>query len=346
MYYCGIDVAMKSSYIFITDEKGSKKLSGEMPTTHDSFENSIRPFLADSIKVVIEAGNQTRWIYKSFCAIGADVTVVNPAMVKPIATSRKKTDKIDAKTLCKMLRGGMLPEAVHMPSQSAAALRDLLQARKQLVQTRTKVCNTVRGMLRQEGFFLPRGYLTTFTGWQELLSAENLPVHLKPIVEANYPAFESLTRGKQQLDRELNKREKADDRCKRLRTIPKVGRLTALTFVAAVDDIQRFSSSRKLSSYSGLCPTVRASGDRVEYGSINRQGRRELRTIFVQIAHLIVIDKNRSTARLRHWYSKAARRRGKKTAIVALARKLITIAFRLLKDGTDYKSSRVSRLAA
>jgi len=90
----------------------------------------------------------------------------------------------------------------------------------------------------------------------------------------------------------------------------------------------------------------RRGPERTEYGSISRQGRAELRVVWVQIAHLVVRDTRRETARLRAWYAKVARKRGTKTAIVALARKLLTIAYRLLTDETDYRSSLVSRRVA
>jgi len=117
-------------------------------------------------------------------------------------------------------------------------------------------------------------------------------------------------------------------------------------YLAAVDDVKRFSSSRKLVRYSGLCPTVRSSGERTEYGSISREGRSDLRAVWIQIAHLVAADRSRSTVRLRRWYQKVLRQRGKKTAVVALARKLLTIAYRLLYDETDYRSRLVSQKAA
>ena len=83
-------------------------------------------------------------------------------------------------------------------------------------------------------------------------------------------------------------REAADPRAVQLCTIPRVGRIAALTFLAAVDNVGRFGSSRQLVSYAGLCPSVRSSGERNEYGSINREGRRELRAVWVQIAHSVV----------------------------------------------------------
>ena len=84
-----------------------------------------------------------------------------------------------------------------------------------------------------------------------------------------------------------------------LPTGEQVGRIASLTFLAAVDDVKRFSSSRKLVGYSGLAPTVRQSGERTEYGAISREGRSELRAVWVQIAHLVARDKTKATQPLR-----------------------------------------------
>ncbi len=347
MDYCGIDVAMKSSYLYITDAKGRKKSSGEIPTTYMALRRRLRPFVRGGLKIAIEAGGQTAWIHECLVELGGEVVVVNPAKVKLIAESRRKTDKIDAKILCELLRLDGLPHPVYMPGRPGRELRGLLVARRQLVSTRTKLCNVVRGLLRQEGMNLPSRTLLTFKGWQNLLAHEGYVCeHIRPILEAYFPTFESLVRSVQALDKELARREKADARAARLQTMPRVGRIASLTFLAAVDDVHRFGSSRKLVSYSGLCPTVRSSGERTEYGAISRAGRAELRAVWVQIAHLVVRDTHRNTARLRAWYAKVSRKRGTKTAIVAMARKLLTIAYRLLADETDYRSSLVSRRAA
>jgi transposase len=345
MYYCGIDIAMKSSYIYITNSRGQKKTFGEIPTKADVFRQRLRPYLRGGLAVAVEAGNQTAWIYDLLIDLGAEVTVVNPSKVKLIAESRRKTDKIDARILCELLRLNGLPHPVHVPGKEARSLRGLLVARRQLVSTRAKLCNVVRGMLRQEGIRLPVRALASFVGWQRLMGRSYTHEHLPLVLDAYYQSFVSLTRSIQVLDKQLAKRERADERAERLKTMPKVGRIASLTFLAAVDRVERFDTSRKLVSYSGLCPTVRSSADRTEYGSISREGRRELRGVWVQIAHLVVQDKSRSTARLRRWYSKVASHRGKRTAIVALARKLLTIAYRILKDQTVYRSSLVSKAA-
>lgn len=346
MYYCGLDVAMKSSYLYLTNQTGRKLTAGEIPTTADALQQRLRRYRRGGLRVALEAGNQSAWLHDLLTEFGAEVTVVNPTKLKLIAESRRKTDKIDAKILCELLRLDGLPEPVHMPGPETRSLRGLLVARRQLVAARTKLGNVARGMLRQEGIALPARQLNSFVSWQRLLARSFSAAHLEPILQSYYESFVALTRSIQQLDRQLAQRERSDGRAARLQTMPKVGRIASLTFLAAVDQVARFETSRKLVSYSGLCPTVRSSGERTEYGSISREGRSELRAVWVQIAHLVAADQSRSTARLRRWYRKVASHRGKKTAIVALARKLLSIAYRLLRDGTVYRSSLVCRPAA
>ena len=346
MNYCGIDIGGLSSYVYLTDAGGRKRWSGPVATTKEALRGRLRRFLRGGLAVAIEAGNQTAWIYEVLVELGAEVTVVNPAKVKLIAESRRKTDKVDAKILCELLRLDGLPRPVHMPGRQTRGLRGLLAARRQLISARSKLSNVVRGMLRQEGIRLPPRALSTQAGWERLLVDSFNHPHLMTIIRSYYQSFEGLTRSIRELDRKLAEQEREEPRAARLETMPKVGRIAALTLLAAVDDIDRFPSSRKLVSYSGLAPTVRQSGERTEYGPISRQGRSELRAVWVQIAHLVAIDRHRATQPLRTWFNRVARRRGKKTATVALARKLLVIAYHLLRDETEYDARRLKRRAA
>lgn len=143
------------------------------------------------------------------------------------------------------------------------------------------------------------------------------------------------------LDQELAKRAASDRRVAQLQSIPGVGRVSAQTLVAVVDRIERFARAKKLVAYSGLAPSVRASGERVEYGRITKQGRSEIRAVWVQAAHAVLAVQAAAARPLQRWWERVARRRGKKTALVALARKLLTIAFHLLREGTTYDPRRV-----
>jgi transposase len=332
--------------MYVTDGKGKKLAAGEVATEKAALTRRLKRFIRDGLSIAIEAGNQTAWVYETLIEMGAKVTVVNPAKVKLIAESRRKTDKIDAKILCELLRLDGLPHPVHVPGRETRALRGLLVARRQLVSVRTKLCNVVRGMLRQEGIRLPARALSSFVGWRRILANGFEQAHLPVVVAAYFDTFVSLTRSIREIEEQLAEREESDSRVAKLKTIPRVGRIASLTFLAAVDDVHRFPSSRKLVGYSGLAPMVRSSGERTQYGSISREGRGELRAIWVQIAHLVAIDKTRATRPLRTWFNKVAKRRGKKTATVALARRLLVIAYHVLRDDTEYDAARLKRKAA
>lgn len=116
---------------------------------------------------------------------------------------------------------------------------------------------------------------------------------------------------------------------------------SAQTLVATVDTIRRFPGATQLVAYRGLVPSVRASGERIDYGPITKQGRSEIRAVWVQAAHAVLAVKSAGARPLQRWWAAMAKRRGKKTAIVALARKLVTIAFHLLRDGTTYEPRRL-----
>ena len=346
MNYCGIDLGGVSSYVYVTTDRGRKLWSGPVETSKEALKARLRRFRREGLSVAIEAGNQTAWVYEVLVAMGAKVTVVNPNKVKLIAESRRKTDKVDARILCELLRIDALPHPVHMPGRQTRALRGLLVARRQLVAARTKLSNVVRGMLRQEGIRLSAGALSSLAGWERVFVNSFSCEHVMTVVRAYYQSFKALTQSVHVLERKLAERERTSPEAKRLQTMPRVGRIASLTFLAAVDDVNRFPSSRKLVGYSGLAPIVRQSSERTQYGPISREGRRELRAVWVQIAHLVAIDRHRETQPLRSWFNRVAKRRGKKTAVVALARRLLVIAYHLLREESDFDAARLKRRAA
>jgi transposase len=340
MHYCGLDVSRKSTHVYIEDAQGRRVKREVVATTPAGLEAALGRLAERGLKVAIEAGNQTAWIVDLLRELGAKVHVVHPLKVKLIAESKKKTDRIDARLLAHLLRIGGLPEPVHVPSHRSRELRGLLVARRQLVRMRTQALNVVRGLLRQQRVTLRTRALLTRTGWTELQTAAISPA-LREVVGAYETMVTAVTTALQALDRQLACRATRDPRVARLETIPGVGPVSAQTLVAAVDTIQRFPTAKKLVAYSGLAPSVRASGERVEYGRITKEGRSEIRAVWVQAAHAVLAVKDGAARPLQAWCERLARRRGKKTALVALARKLLTIAFHLLREGTTYDPRRL-----
>lgn len=342
MLYCGIDVSSTKSYVVVADAKGAVSLSREIDTTTKALQATLQPYIGQKLKIAIEAGGDTLWIYDCLQELGAEVVVVHPKNVKLIAESRRKTDKIDANILCELLRIDALPRPVHIPSMPARVLRGLLKARRQAIRSRTSLCNAVRGMLRQEGVKLATRKLVTQKGWKELMTLKFKHAHILPVLTAYFEAFKALTGAIRDLEKELKERSEKDSRIELLKTIPSVGQIAALTLVAAIDRVERFQSSRALASYSGLAPIVRQSGTRANYGPISREGRTEIRGVWGQIAHLIAHSDKGAAKPLRRWFLRVAKRRGKKTALVALTRKLLTVAFFMLRTGEVYDPARIS----
>lgn len=333
MYYAGMDVASKGSFLYVRDRKGKKIECREIETSRKGLREAFKKYLGDGIEVAVEAGGSTRWIYDELTRLGANVYVVNPNKVKAIAESKKKTDKIDAKILSELLWLDALPERVYIADGEDRELRDLLQARHQVIKAYTNLMNYLRGLLRQEGVRLDSRAIGRADFYLKM-TGQKLPDHVHEIVKRYEQAIESLRKEKLEIEDRVKEYRSKD--VVLVKTIPGMGEISSRTIVAAIGEIKRFKKAKALTSYCGLVPSVRSSGERVEYGHITREGRSEVRRVGVQSAQAVLHSKSKDSAPLRRWCDKVASRRGKKTAIVALARKLVMLVFYVLRDQKPY----------
>lgn len=346
MLYAGLDLASQESHVCVLTAKGQKVLSCRLATTRQAMAKVLGPLVEQGIGVAVEAGGSTRWVHESLLGLGVrEVVVVNPNKVRLIAESRKKTDKVDARLLAELYRLDGLPEPVHMPSPEAAGLRMLIKARNGLVEARTKLMNTVRGFLRGQGVLLPPRWLVTASHWPEIMEREELDLATRQVLGSYFASLQRLADSIREIEASIKDRSRLDRRVELLQTIPGVGPHSATALVAAVDDIQRFKTGKHLASYCGLAPTVRNSGEREITGHINRQGRSEVRRTFVQAAHVLAISTSRAARPLRSWFEVVRSRRGYKTAVVALARRLLCLAFQLLRQMAPYDPARLKGYA-
>ena len=334
MYYIGLDVASKSSFVYAVNAKGKKLESREIPTDKDSFRQYFRSWAKKSSVVAVEAGGHTRWIHDVLSRLGLAVYVVNPNKVKLIAESKKKTDKVDAKVLAELLRMDGLPKRVFVVEGESRELRDLLRSRQQIIKGVTGLMNHLRGMLHQEGIKLPIKVFKDGEVFSRLRENNDVPAHFASILACYEKMIAALQEQHQALNAVIaNYRNKDIDL---LKSAPGVGEIASKTIYAAVSTIKRFKRAKQLTSYCGLVPSVRSSGDRAEYGHITREGRSEVRRVVVQCAQAILRSKNVESKPLRKWHERVARRRGFKTALVGLARKLMEIIFYILRDRRPY----------
>jgi transposase len=341
MVYVGLDVSSKSFVVHVIDEKKRVVKRAEIAATRVALRALCAELGEQRKLVVFEAGNQMKWIAATLKRQpGVTLHVVHPNEVKWIAESGgKKTDKVDAKKLAELARGDLLPRPVHVVAGPTRAMRELVSARLRLMQRRVSLLNTLRGYLKQEGVRLSEKFFAQ-DDWRTQLAQRKVSATLRTIIEAFRPSIEALEDGEAALVREL--RQLSDDRTRLLESIPSIGVLSARTVVSALDDARRFDNRKCVAKYGALTPTIYQSGEVVQHGRINRDGRQEIRRVLLQCAHGAVRMKSPASAPLRHFYQRLEHTRGKKKALVALARKLLVICYGVLKSGQPYDPTKLA----
>jgi len=293
--------------------------------------------LAADDHVVLEATGNAIAIARILEPHVARVVLANPKAVKS-ATQTAKTDKLDARTLAKLVAAGFLPE-VWTPDEQMRVLRRRVSRRAQLVRQRTREKNQVHAiMIRNLKQRSPATDLFGAAG-RRWLAAQELPADEREMVEACLRGIDFLDREVAAIDRALAELALASRQMRRLLTLPGVNFVTAAALMAAVGDVTRFPTARHLVSYLGLDPRVRQSGSEpARHGRISKQGPGEARHVLVEAAWHAV----RTTGPLRAFAERVAARRGANVATVAVARKLAVIAWHMLSRGEDYAFARPS----
>jgi transposase len=222
---------------------------------------------------------------------------------------------------------------VHVKSMPAHAVRSLIIARKKLVGQRVTMDNQIRGLAVVFGVRLPRALTVAFL--EQALQMSDGIDGLSAAMRGLVAAREAVLKAVLAIDGDIKRLVRASDACRRLMTIPGVGQLTALAFVAAIDDPDRFKRSRDVGAYLGLVPRRYQSGE-VDYsGSISKCGDRRVRTLLYEAAN-VMLTRYKGSLRLKDWALAIAKRSNKRKARIALARRLAIIMHAMLRDGTDF----------
>jgi transposase len=203
-----------------------------------------------------------------------------------------------------------------------------------LVEARTKVVNAVRGFLRGKAKRLQKGGVETLPA--RVLALGEVASHIERLLII----IEELNKQIKEADRELSTLAKADETCRRLMTVPGVGPVTAVRFVAMVDEVGRFENAHKLESYLGLTPGENSSSDRKRMTSITKAGSAKMRWCLIQAAWSCRMTRQHQP--IKDWADAIEKRRGRAIATVALARKIAGILYALWRDGSQYDPMRGS----
>jgi transposase len=339
-----MDVSSKSFVTHVINEKKKVVFKGEVAPSREGLRALTDTLGAEKKLVVFEAGNQMKWIALTLKKMeGVEIHVVHPNEIKWINQSNGKTDKVDAKKLAELARADMLPRKVHIVEGKVRELRELTSARTQLMQKRVALINTIWGYAKQEGHRLPKGFFTS-DDWRGQLAKTKFSATMRAVVESFKEGIEGLQKSEAALSEKIVAIK--DERLERLESIPSIGKLSSRTLLGALDNADRFDDKKAAAKYGALVPTLYQSGDITHLGHVNRNGRHEVRRVLLQCAHTCARMRSAGAAPLREFYERLCRKRGKKIAIVALARKLLTIAYGVLKHGTYYDPAVLSSARA
>ncbi len=304
--------------------------AGRIETSPAALE-LVASSLAPTDRVALEVTGNAGEIARIIAPHVAQVVVVSPHDTG-ISRARAKTDRLDARTLAKLLAAGEL-DAVWMPDEWTRAMRRRLARRSQLVRARTRAKNEIHAVLMRRLAGRPPVTDIFGVGGRAWLAELELPDDERDTITGCLRHIDFLNSEISELEKAIAREALASAEVRRLMTVPGVSAITASTFVAAVGDIRRFPSARRLVGYLGLDPRVRQSGvGPARHGRISKQGSASVRHVLVEAVWTAV----RTPGPLRAFYERVRARRGAQVAAVATARKLATLCWCLLTREQDY----------
>jgi transposase len=293
-------------------------------------------------QVAIEACREAWHVHDLLRSWGNEVVLVDTTRSRRLGIGQhgRKTDRIDAEVLAHALERGGIP-AAHVLSPHRRELRRQLGIRRTLVEARAQLVTTMRGLAREQGVRLVSCESRHFAERVLATAPAELSAELRPLLET----LQVIDRQLQDVDGELGKSCAQEPVIQRLCTVPGVGAIIAASFVSVIDDAKRFRRAHQVESYVGLVPSEDSSGGKRRVGAITKQGNRYLRAMLVQ-GGWAVMRNSRPDDPLRQWAQALSERRGKRIAVVAVARRLIGILWAIWRDGTVYDPQWLGQHAA
>jgi transposase len=332
--HAAIDLGGKESQICIRRPDGSIEEERKVPT------RSLPKLMAswESSRIVMEVCSEAFSIADAAASSGHEVRVVPAQMVRLLGVGDRgvKNDQQDARHLSHASWRTDVP-SVHIPSKRSRELKSICGTRDALVETRTKLINTVRGWMRTQLWRIRGGIPSTFPD-RVRAHAQTIGQPIPNHIGRQLTVLELVNQEMRGADKDVREIAGNDAVCRRLMAIPGVGPITAVRFVAVIDDPKRFPTAHHVQSYLGLTPGEHSSSDRERKTGITKAGPEQLRRCLVQAAWSA--QRVRTIHPMIEWSRRIAERRNNRIAMVALARKLAGIMFALWRDGSSYRPSR------
>jgi transposase len=331
--FIGLDVALAKTAICVVSEHGKIVREAEIASEPEPLLAWLQALGGDIAALGLEAGPLSQWLHRGLTDAGLDAVLMETRQVKGALKAMPiKTDRRDAEGIARLLHLGWF-RSVHCKSVSAQEVRAILSARKAIQQNMITLEMSLRGILRNFG--LKVGVISRGRFEHRIRELTQGNVMLEAATGPMLHARTSLRQELASLERLVRQMAQDDPICIRLMTMPGVGAVVALTYQSAIDDPTRFASSKNVGPWVGLTPSRNQSGERDVSGGITKAGDVNLRRALCQAA-TVMMNRGRSTW-LRTWGAQLAKRRGRKRAMVALARRIAVILHRMWVDGSTFQ---------
>jgi transposase len=336
----GLDLGDRSSWYCVLDDSGEVIAEHKLGTTPKAMQESFEAIPRS--RIALETGTHSPWISRLLSELGHEVIVAHARNVRLIGESRRKDDRLDARTLARLARidPQLLAPVKHRSAQAQADLT-VIRARASLVRARTALVNAARGLTKSNGERLRGCNPRNLDREKAQALSPELQAALGPLLQS----LEALSEHIAEYNQRIEKIAQQDyPQTALLKQVKGVGTLIALTYMLTLEDPHRFGKSRDAGCYVGLQPGRRNSGQTEPQMHISKEGDSYLRALLVQAAHHILGPFGPDTD-LRRWGLRLAQRggkNGKKRAIIATARKLAVLLHRLWVSGEVYEPLRNS----
>jgi transposase len=332
-YYIGLDVHKKIIWYCIKKANGNIVDDGKLPATREALcnwaENLSRPWFG-----AMEATMFTGWVYDFLSPYAKELKVGHSYMIRAIAASKKKNDRVDAAKLADLLRCDLFPEC-RMASEESRELRRVLRYRNLLVREATRMKNKTAGLLMEVGAEYDKSRLHGRRYFNDLMERlDYVPRSVVHLLKLTHSSMEVFEENQKHLCQALKSHSALRERVERLMSIPGVGEITALTWALEIDDPHRFSSRKKAVSYCGLCSAQDESAGKSKRGPLSKQRNKHLQTVLVEAAKLAP----RWNPQLAQVYQEEIRRGSNRNkATLAVARKLVAYLLYVDKTGKQFE---------
>jgi transposase len=236
--------------------------------------------------MAMEATIFTGWIYDYLLPHAESVKVAHPLMLRAIAAAKKKNDKVDAAKIADCLRCDFLPEC-HIAPTEIRDRRRVLRYRNLVVKQMTQMKNRVSGLLMETGVSYNKQRLHKVGYFGEMMSTNaDINDAVRPLLNLSRGTIRRSSKLEYDLVSSLERDPLLKERLRRLRTVPGVGSITALTWALEIGDYTRFSSNRQAISYCGLCADEKSSADKVMRMPLSKQRNKHIQRVLVEAAKL------------------------------------------------------------